>query len=301
MKFNWKYKNEEPVQVKTFLKHQGVSRGLLAQVKFQGGKIAVNEQEVNVLHRLTVNDEVSMTVPDEEGTTNIAPSSMPIDIIFEDDHFLVVNKPAGAAAIPSNVHPVDTMANRVKGYFLEQQYAHKVIHIVSRLDRDTSGVMMFAKHRFAHALVDQELRSKEVIKKYTAVVEGKLEKGHGLIDKPIARTSDSIITRRVHESGKDALTEYWVKEEFDEHTLVDIQLHTGRTHQIRVHFNSIGHPLMGDTLYGGMENPIIQRQALHCREFSFYHPFRKEQLVLTASYPKDFASWMQKKSAIYNL
>lgn len=301
MKFNWIYNEEESVQVKNFLKQQGVSRGLLAQVKFQGGKIEVNDHEVNVLHRLNHNDEVAITVPDEEGTTNIEPSSMPIDILFEDEHFLVVNKPAGAAAIPSNVHPFDTMANRVKGYFIEQEYAHKVIHIVSRLDRDTSGVMMFAKHRFAHALIDKELRSKEIIKKYTAVVEGKLEKEYGLIDAPIARTSDSIIMRRVHESGKEALTEYWVKEEFAEHTLVDIQLHTGRTHQIRVHFSSLGHPLMGDTLYGGTESTIIQRQALHCREFSFYHPFRKEQLLLTAGYPEDFASWMQKKSTIYNL
>lgn len=299
--FNWIYKEEQNIQVKTFLKQQGVSRGLLAQVKFRGGKIEVNEQEVNALHPLSYNDEIAMTVPDEEGTPNIEASFNPIEIIFEDEHFLVVNKPAGVATIPSNVHPVDTMANRIKGYYIQKGYAHKVIHIVSRLDRETSGVMMFAKHRFAHALIDKELRGGKIIKKYTAVVEGKLEKMHGLIDLPIARTSDSIITRRVHESGKEALTEYWVKEEFADHTLADIQLHTGRTHQIRVHFSSIGHPLMGDTLYGGTESSIIQRQALHCREFSFYHPFQKERLLLTAGYPEDFASWMQKKSAIYNL
>lgn len=301
MIFKWIYNEEASLQVKTFLKHQGVSRGLLAQVKFQGGKLEVNGDEVNAIHRLTYNDEVQMTVPDEEGTPNIEASNLAIDIIFEDEHFLVVNKPAGIATIPSNVHPVDTMANRVKGYFIQKNYAHKVIHVVSRLDRDTSGVMMFAKHRFAHALIDKKLRNKEVTKKYTAVVAGELEEAHGFIEAPIARTSDSIIQRRVHESGKAALTEYWVKEIFEHHTLVDIQLHTGRTHQIRVHFSSIGHPLMGDTLYGGKEDTIIQRQALHCREFSFYHPFRKEHLLLTADYPADFANWIQEKSTIYNL
>lgn len=301
MIFKWVYKEEEVLQVKTFLKQQGVSKGLLAQVKFQGGKLEVNDCEVNALYCLNLYDEVKMTVPDEEGTLNISVSDLPINVIFEDEHFLVVNKPAGVAAIPSNIYPVDTMANRVKGYYTKKQYSHKVIHIVSRLDRDTSGVMMFAKHRYAHALMDKELRNNEVVKKYTAVIEGRLEKTHDFIEAPIARTCDSIIQRRVHESGKPALTEYWAKEVFDEHTLVDVQLHTGRTHQIRVHFSFIGHPLMGDTLYGGRENRLIQRQALHCREFSFYHPFRKERLTLTADYPEDFASWMKKKAANYNL
>ncbi|MFL2099247.1 RluA family pseudouridine synthase [Desemzia sp. FAM 24101] len=291
MMFSWQYKEKEPMQVKTFLKQQGVSKGLLAQVKFQGGKIEVNQKETKSIYKLSFNDHIQITVPDDEGTPNIEPSDLPIDIAFEDDHFLIVNKPAGVASIPSNVHPKDTMANRVKGYFNQKEYPNKVIHIVSRLDRDTSGLMFFAKHRYAHALIDQELRDKRVIKKYTAIISGHLKKQHGHIDAPIARTSDSIITRRVHESGKPALTEYWVKEEFEKNTLVDIQLHTGRTHQIRVHFSSVGFPLMGDSLYGGKENKCVQRQALHCRELSFYHPFLKERIVLIADYPKDIQNW----------
>lgn len=291
MIFNWQYKETESIQVKTFLKQQGVSKGLLAQVKFHGGKIEVNNIEQKAIYYLSFNDEVQITVPDDEGTPRIDASDLPIDIVFEDEHFLIVNKPAGVASIPSNVHLKDTMANRVKGYFKRKAYPNKVIHIVTRLDRDTSGLMFFAKHRYAHALIDQELRNRQVIKKYTAIIPGHLEKQHGYIDAPIARTSDSIITRRVHESGKSALTEYWVKEEFEENSLVDIQLHTGRTHQIRVHFSSIGFPLMGDSLYGGKENNYVQRQALHCRELTFYHPFLKERIVLTADYPEDFQTW----------
>lgn len=291
MIFNWQYKETEPIQVKTFLKQQGVSKGLLAQVKFHGGKIEVNNSEEKAIYHLSFNDEVQITVPDDEGTPRIEASNLPIDIIFEDEHFLIVNKPAGVASIPSNVHLKDTMANRVKGYFKRKEYPNKVIHIVTRLDRDTSGLMFFAKHRYAHALIDQELRNKQVIKKYTAIIPGHLEKQHGHIDAPIARTSDSIITRRVHESGKSALTEYWVKEEFEENSLVDIQLHTGRTHQIRVHFSSIGFPLVGDSLYGGEEDDCVQRQALHCRELTFYHPFLKKRIVLTADYPNDFLTW----------
>ena len=291
MIFNWQYKETESIQVKTFLKQQGVSKGLLAQVKFHGGKIEVNNIEQKAIYYLSFNDEVQITVPDDEGTPRIDASDLPIDIVFEDEHFLIVNKPAGVASIPSNVHLKDTMANRVKGYFKRKAYPNKVIHIVTRLDRDTSGLMFFAKHRYAHALIDQELRNRQVIKKYTAIIPGHLEKQHGYIDAPIARTSDSIITRRVHESGKSALTEYWVKEKFEENSLVDIQLHTGRTHQIRVHFSSIGFPLMGDSLYGGKENNYVQRQALHCRELTFYHPFLKERIVLTADYPEDFQTW----------
>ena len=291
MIFNWQYQETESIQVKTFLKQQGVSKGLLAQVKFHGGKIEVNNVEKKAIYYLSFNDEVQITVPDDEGTPRIEASDLPIDIVFEDEHFLIVNKPAGVASIPSNVHLKDTMANRVKGHFKRKEYPNKVIHIVTRLDRDTSGLMFFAKHRYAHALIDQELRDQQVIKKYTAIIPGSLKKQHGYIDAPIARTSDSIITRRVHESGKSALTEYWVKEEFEENSIVDIQLHTGRTHQIRVHFSSIGFPLMGDSLYGGKEDPYVQRQALHCRELTFYHPFLKEHLVLTADYPKDFQTW----------
>jgi len=293
MKFSWIYDLPTSLQVKSFLKTKGISRNLLAKIKFHGGKIEVNEIEVTVRYLLKKNDSVQITIPNEAPHETTVPIDIPIDIVYEDQHYLVVNKPYGVASIPSQVHPESTMANRVKGYYVRQGYVDQVIHIVTRLDRDTTGLMLFAKHSYAHALMDVQLRSKEIQKKYTALIKGQLDEGeHGFIDAPIARTVDSIITRRAHSSGKEALTEYWVKKSFPQATLVDIQLHTGRTHQIRVHFTHIGHPLMGDDLYGGEKNNWIVRQALHCNELNFIHPFTNEKISLKLDHPEDIAQWL---------
>lgn len=293
MKFSWIYDLPTSLQVKSFLKTKGISRSLLAKIKFHGGKIEVNKTEVTVRYLLKNEDNVQITIPNEAPHETTIPVDIPIDIVYEDDHYLVVNKPYGVASVPSQVHPEGTMANRVKGYYVRQGYANQVIHIVTRLDRDTTGLMLFAKHGYAHALMDVQLRAKEVQKKYIALIMGQFEKSeHGFIDAPIARTTDSIITRRAHSSGKEALTEYWVKESFTEATLVDIELHTGRTHQIRVHFAHIGHPLMGDDLYGGIKNSWVTRQALHCRELNFIHPFTNEKISLKLDNPEDMAQWL---------
>ncbi|WP_313467646.1 RluA family pseudouridine synthase [Carnobacterium sp.] len=296
MKFSWVHESFEKKQVKAFLAEKGISRGLLAKIKFQGGEIKVNQQVENVLYRLQENDLIEVTIPNEEGHDTTVPIDIPIEIVYEDEHFLVVNKPFGVASIPSRIHPKESMANRVKGYYVRQGYQNQVIHIVTRLDRDTTGLMLFAKHGYAHALLDKELRNKQLHKKYMALLTGKLVGSqHGVIEAPIARPEDSIIKRIVHPSGKTALTEYWVKTEFDDATLVDIQLHTGRTHQIRVHFAHIGHPLMGDDLYGGVKNQWIKRQALHCRELDFIDPFTQKQIVLTATCPDDMAEWLKQQ------
>ncbi len=293
MKFNWIYESPEKQQVKTFLRTKGISRGLLAKIKFQGGRIEVNYREENAVHYLEDKDRIDITIPDEIGHDTTVPIDIPIDIIYEDEHILVVNKPYGVASIPSKIHPKETMANRVKGYYVRQNYIDQVIHIVTRLDRDTTGLMLFARHGYAHALLDKELKMKQLHKKYVALVSGKLtSESHGIIQEPIGRPEDSIIRRIVHPKGKAALTEYWVKERYTQATLVDIQLHTGRTHQIRVHFSHIGYPLMGDDLYGGEKNKFIKRQALHCCELDFIHPFTKEKIILKADYPEDISEWL---------
>ena len=296
MKFSWIYPLKESYQVKTFLRTKGVSRGLLAKVKFQGGKITVNHQEVNAIFYLKENDVVEMTVPDEEGYETTFPAEHPIEIVYEDEHYLIVNKPYGVVSIPSQVHPEGSMANRVKGYYCRQNYKDQVVHIVTRLDRDTTGLMLFAKHGYAHALMDEALRSRTLLKRYTALVTGNVAKDHGKIEAPIGRPTDSIIKRIVTPNGRAALTEYWVKERYHEATLVDIQLHTGRTHQIRVHFAHLGHPLVGDDLYGGVHDQWLRRQALHCHELQFIHPFTNEKTLVTAPYPIDMQQWTENMS-----
>ncbi|MGM0219985.1 RluA family pseudouridine synthase [Enterococcus sp. AZ126] len=289
MEFNWIFKKKETQQVKFFLKEQGISKGLLAKIKFQGGKIEVNQSVENVLFKLSFGDQVKITIPDEREHETLLVDDVPIDIIFEDAHYLVVNKPAGIASIPAQYHPNGTMANRVKAYFKAQNYQDQVIHVVTRLDRDTTGLMLFAKHGFAHAMVDQELRKKEVVKIYQALVAGEVShlKEHDTIERPIGRDLSSILKRTVVETGQQAETEYWLMKRNEDQALVNIQLHTGRTHQIRVHFEAVGCPLLGDDMYGGKMDRGIQRQALHCCQLSFIHPFTKQRLELTSPLEAD--------------
>lgn len=289
MKFYWTYTQENPMQIKSFLAKQGISKKMLAKIKFQGGKITVNLQEKNVRYELQLGDQLEISLPKEEPHELLQADNHPLSIVFEDEHLLIVNKPAGVPSIPAQYHPNGTMANRVKYYLQSQNYENQVVHTVTRLDKDTSGLMLFAKHGFAHAKLDQQLQKKQLIKKYTALVSGKHHELplHGVISQPIARQEGSIMKRTINPEGKYAKTEFWVKRQLTEASLVDIQLHTGRTHQIRVHFESLGCPLLGDDLYGGDSSHLIDRQALHCQELIFMHPFTGKELHFTAPLPKD--------------
>lgn len=284
-----------PCQVKSLLKEHDVSKALLAKVKFKGGNIWVNDVEQNAIYVLAVGDKVTIDVPNEEDLAgSLQPVARDLDIVYEDEHFLVINKPYGVASIPSVLHS-NTMANFVKYYYIAKDYPNRQVHIVTRLDRDTSGLMLFAKHGYAHARLDKQLQAKTIDKRYYALVSGQGDLPvQGEIIAPIARPEDSIITRCVHPSGKYAHTSYRVVEDFDEVKLVDIKLHTGRTHQIRVHFAHIGFPLLGDDLYGGRLDLGLTRQALHCHQLSFVHPFTKESQTHTSPLTDDMENFIIK-------
>ena len=296
MEFEWRYEKEQPQQLKYFLKEIGISKGLLAKIKFQGGTIKVNDKRENVLFSLSDNDKVTIVIPAEGEHETVLLDETPIDIIYEDEHLLVVNKPAGISSIPAQYHPNGTMANRVKAYYKRQGYEDQVVHVVTRLDRDTSGLMLFARHGFAHAKLDVQLREKKFIKKYQALISGSLDdlKEHGWIDLPIARDYSSLLKRQVHVDGRSAQTEYWLEKRDSEIALVDIQLHTGRTHQIRVHFSEIGCALLGDEMYGGRMDLGIERQALHCYDLRFYHPFTQKLLEFKQPLAQDMAAIVQR-------
>lgn len=289
---------DEHVKVKTFLKKHEVSKGLLAKIKFRGGQILVNGQPQNATYLLDIGDLVIIDIPAEEGFETLEAIDYPLEFLFEDDHFLILNKPFGIASIPSVNHS-NTIANYIKGYYVKQAYENQQVHIVTRLDRDTSGLMLFAKHGYAHARLDKQLQKKAIEKRYFALVKGAgVLEPQGNIIAPIARDIDSIITRRVAKGGKYAHTEYKIVKSFGDIHLVDIRLHTGRTHQIRVHFSHIGFPLLGDDLYGGSLEHGIERQALHCHFLSFYHPFLEEQLEISSPLPDDFKNLITKLSII---
>ncbi len=292
MMIEWTYKKSEQNTLKSFLQEQSVSKKMLAKVKFKGGQLEVNDQIVRVRELLNYGDVVRMSIPIEPSNPHLIPSYNELDILFEDEHYIIINKPSGLASVPSPTHREDTMANRIRGYVETQQYIHKTVHVVTRLDRETSGAMIFAKHAFAHSMIDQILRRQEIDKTYQAVVSKVLTEKHAYIDGPIGRTVDSIITRMVRDDGKPSLTEYWTEEILEEATLVKVKLHTGRTHQIRVHFAYDGHPLIGDDLYGE-DSGRFHRQALHCSKLQFKHPFTNEDVLVEAPLPEDITGLIE--------
>ncbi|MDR2833836.1 MAG: RluA family pseudouridine synthase [Streptococcaceae bacterium] len=289
MEFSWKYEKESSQLLRGFIRDCGISKQLLAKIKFQGGKIEVDGIERTVRYLIHQGEVLKITIPDELEHETMLADDTPIEIVFEDEHLLLVNKPAGVASIPAQYHPNGTMANRVKGYYKRQGYKNQVIHIVTRLDRDTTGLMLFAKHGFAHAQLDVLLRAKKVEKMYKALVSGDIEtlKQTKDIIAPIGRDYSSLIKRTVSQEGKFAHTEYLVEKATEKLALVDIRLHTGRTHQIRVHFEYMNTPLLGDDLYGGKMDLGMNRQALHCAKLSFEHPFTKEKLNFSQPIPPD--------------
>ncbi|UUV98807.1 RluA family pseudouridine synthase [Vagococcus luciliae] len=288
MRFSWTV-DEEKTTLKRFLNNKGVSRRLLAKIKFQGGTLLVNKQVRNTKFEVKLDDVVTIIIPDEGEHETMLPFESKLDIVYEDEHLLIVNKPTEVASIPSQYHKNGTMANYVKYYYNQQQYVNRIIHVVTRLDRDTTGLMMFAKHGFAHAMMDKQLQSGELKKYYHALVGGDLSrlKKHETIDLPIGRDETSIIKRCIIENGQRAVTEYKLVEINRDIAHVAVQLHTGRTHQIRVHFSAIGCPLIGDELYGGDLTKGLNRQALHCQKLVFLHPFTREELTFELPLPND--------------
>ncbi|MEH7073745.1 RluA family pseudouridine synthase [Neobacillus drentensis] len=271
--------------VREFLKKEDISRTALTDIKFKGGCILVNGEEVNVRYRLAANDELTVIFPIESPGEGLLGEEIPLSILYEDEFLLVVNKPAGMNTIPSREHPVGSLANALVGYY--QRFGLRATsHIVTRLDRDTSGIVLIAKHRHVHHLFSLMQRSGDVKRTYVAFAEGVLSPDQGTIKAPIGRKEDSIIEREVREDGQYACTHYRVLEKHPAFTYVELSLDTGRTHQIRVHMSYLKHPLLGDDLYGG-DLTFIDRQALHCKKIKFMHPFHKKEMEFSAPLPKD--------------
>ena len=244
-----------------------------------------------IYQKVTTGDIVTISFSYEEDNSNIIPKNIPLDIIYEDDWYLIINKPAGIPVHPSMSHYEDSLSNAVRYYF-DSIGLKKKIRPVNRIDKDTSGLVVFAKNEYVQEILIRQMISKTFKKEYIAIVEGHFkENKKGIINKPISRKEDSIIERCVSNNGDKAITHYEVLKELiinnKQISIVKCLLETGRTHQIRVHMSYIGHPLIGDDLYGG-DISLITRQALHSFKICFIHPFTKKQISYEAALPNDF-------------
>lgn len=217
---------------------------------------------------------------------DFAPEWMALDIIYEDDFSLVVNKPAGLKVHPTVDGETRTLANAVAAYYEASGIESSVRH-VHRLDQWTSGAVLYAKHEFSQNRLDEAMRLKQIERHYVAIVQGLLDPPAGSFDGPIGRDRHHNTRRRVSRTGKRAITHYRVIETSQHGSLVRLQLETGRTHQIRVHLSHAGHPLVGDALYGGAVK-VISRQALHGEWLKFRHPWSQEWMDVEAPWPDDF-------------
>lgn len=226
-----------------------------------------------------VGDIIGVRLPVE--SNDFPPEDIPLDIIFEDEDLLVINKQPGIIVHPTKGHPGHTIANGLMKYMTDTGQNFK-IRFANRIDMDTSGIIIVAKNANAQNDLAAQMRKGNVVKRYVALARGVIEEDHLEIDLPIGRPDQISIQRTVmYEGGKDALTEVRVLERFSAHTLVEVTLHTGRTHQIRVHLSHIGHPIAGDALYGGSDE-LIPRQALHAEYIEFDHPFTHERVSYKA-------------------
>lgn len=270
--------------LREFISTKGISRAALTDIKFQGGNIFVNGKEETVRHQLKKNDVVKVIFPPELRSDNMLSEEMELHIVYEDDYLLVIDKPANIASIPSREHQSGTIANGILNYY-DKNNIPSTVHIVTRLDKDTSGLMLIAKNRYVHNLFSKEQQKKSVVRNYYAIVHGVIENS-GTIDAPIGRKDGSIIERIVRDDGQNAITHFLKVSSHLNYSLLKVTLDTGRTHQIRVHFSYKGHSLLGDELYSG-STELIKRQALHSTELSFFHPILEREMNFCAKLPED--------------
>ncbi|PTH78183.1 RluA family pseudouridine synthase [Staphylococcus agnetis] len=271
------YTIQENMQLKTFLYEQQFSKKTISAIK-QNGALLVNQQPVTVREMLTVGDKVEVHLPEEVPSDNLIPFDAPLTILYEDAWLLIVAKPAHQNSAPSREHPHHSLVEQALNHM--QNHQEKGIpHIVTRLDRHTMGIVIFAKSRHLHHLMTHT----DIDKYYECICEGTLTH-YDEIEAPIARTQDSIITRSISNDGKYAKTLYWPIKNFKTYTLCRVKLVTGRTHQIRVHFQHIGAPIVGDGLYGNPHS-IHATQLLKCVEIKFKHPITKANIHIKNKHP----------------
>ncbi|MEJ9211081.1 RluA family pseudouridine synthase [Bacillus smithii] len=254
------------------------------------GRVTVNGATVKANYKCEADDCIIVSVPEPE-VLEITPEKMNLDIYYEDRDVIVVNKPRGMVVHPAPGHLSGTLVNGLMAHCKDLSGINGVLRpgIVHRIDKDTSGLLMAAKNDYAHEKLSQQLSNKTVTRKYKAIVHGVIPHDVGTIDAPIGRDPKDRQKMAVVDNGKHAVTHFRVLERFSQYSLIECELETGRTHQIRVHMKYIGHPLAGDPKYGPKKTLNIEGQALHAEVLGFIHPRTEEYLEFKAPLPDDFS------------
>ncbi len=267
----------------------GISSNLLKRIKMSAG-ILVNGKSEYVIKQLKGGDKLTLIIENGQSSPNVYAKAGDVDIVYQDDDILVVNKQAPLPVHPSKGHVDDSLANRVTAYFAAQGQTYTT-RIVTRLDSGTSGLMVLAKHALAHDRLQKQLHS-GFVRQYLAVVQGELQRQNGTVNAPISREPGPSIKRIISADGQSAVTHFQKMKSINGRTLVSLRLETGRTHQIRVHMAHIGFPLVGDFLYGS-EHSDIKRAALHSCHMEFMHPISGELMVFDCPLPPDMQALLK--------
>lgn len=280
------------LRVEQFLRRKRYSGQNLSEIKRMPKSILINGVHYYMRQELSKGDHLQVRICETKNSEKIPPTNLPLDIIYEDEDILVLNKPAGMPIHPSLNNYTNSMANAL-AYYFQSQGKPFIFRCCNRLDRDTSGLTIVSKHLVSGSILSDMTKYREVHREYLAIARGSVTPSEGTIQAPLGRKEGTIIERTVNwEHGEDAVTHYKVVKEANGHSLVSLRLETGRTHQIRIHMKYLGYPLIGDYLY----NPDMEymtRQALHSHHMEFTHPITGEHMSFTAPLPEDMARVMQ--------
>lgn len=287
--------HSEGLRVEQFLRRKGYSAQNLSTIKRMPESILVNGVHYYMKQTLKAGDRLLVRIQETESSRNIPPVCAPLSIVYEDEDLIVVNKPAGMPIHPSLNNYTNSLANALAWYY-QQQGKPFIFRCCNRLDRDTSGLTVVAKHLVSGNILSTMTKKKEVRREYLAVVRGHIAPESGTISAPLTRKEGTIIERIVDfDRGEPAVTHYHLIREANGHSLVSLQLETGRTHQIRIHLNHLGFPLVGDYLYNP-DMEYISRQALHSFRLSFPHPITGEVMDFTVPLPEDMRNILTERS-----
>ncbi|WP_404987744.1 RluA family pseudouridine synthase [Clostridium culturomicium] len=281
------------VKIRDYMKDELNLSGRFIRNSAMGQRLMVNGKEVRLRYRLSEGDEIQVKVTKEENQ-DIQGENLNIQVVYEDDDLLIVNKPPFMVVHPTKSHPTGTLANGVIYHFRENN-DNSIVRLVSRLDRDTSGLIMIAKNQFSHMSLAKSMEQDLIEKSYLAIIHGHLRDKEGTIDRPIGRPTNETIKRAVLEDGQRSITHFKVIEEYKDSALVQLILETGRTHQIRVHLSYEGHPIYGESLYSEFnDEELINRQALHAFRLKLPHPRSGEILEFQCEMPEDMKKLTEK-------